>query len=180
MLRMDPPVFVNVSSRVLVGSGCRGLNFKLPKSKLDGISFTVPGVRVIVALVCFVPSASDVAVTVTVDLGGTAAGAAYTVAVPLAVVGWLSVPHVFEHAVVPCVMVQVTPLLLESLLTVGVNGVAFNAAVAPMGIVAVGGETETVMAGTTSRIEPCCVGLESELATRVTFRSLEGGLAGAV
>lgn len=89
-------------------------------------------------------------------------------------------PHASEHAVVPCVRFQATPLLLESLLTVGVNGVAFNAAVAPIGMVALGGETETVMAGTTSGIEPCCVGAESEVATMVTFRSLAGGADGAV
>jgi len=180
MFNPEGPVLVTVSGRVLVGCGRPGTNFRLPKTRLEGMSFTVPAVRVIVALACLVLSATDAAVIVTAELLGTVAGAAYTVAVPLAVMAWLMVPHAPEHVVVPCDRVQLTPLLVGSLLTVGVNGVAFSAAVAPMGIVALAGETETVMAGTTSGIEPCWAGSESEVATMVTFRSLAGGAEGAV
>jgi len=70
--------------------------------------------------------------------------------------------------------------LLESLLTVAVNGVALNCAAALTGIIALAGETETVMAGTVIVIEPCWLGSESEVATIVTDKSLAGGVAGAV
>jgi len=50
------------------------VTFTLPKSKLAGISLTVPAVRVMVAVADLVPSATDVAVMVT--LGFTVGGAA--------------------------------------------------------------------------------------------------------
>jgi hypothetical protein len=129
--------------------------FKLPKPKLAGISLTVPGESVMVALACLVPSAIDVAVMVTLGLVGTVLGAAYVVGVPLTVVALVIVPHAFVQALVSCVSVQLTPWLLESLLTVGVNGVLFNAAVAFTGMIPLVGEIETVMAGTVICIEPC-------------------------
>lgn len=85
MFNTEPPVFVIVSDRVFVGYGPPRI-FRPPKSKLEGISFTVPAVRVIVTPACLVLSATDVAVMVTVDLVGTAGGAANTVALPLAVI----------------------------------------------------------------------------------------------
>jgi hypothetical protein len=65
------------------------------------------------------------------------------------------VPQAFEHVLVSCVSVQVTPWLLESLLTVGVNGVLFSPTVAFTGMIALAGEIETVIAGTVICIEPC-------------------------
>ena len=143
---------------------------------------TVPAARVMVAVACLVPSVTDVAVMVTLALVGTVAGAAYTVAEPLAVVAGLTMPHAAEHRAVPCVSVQVTPWLLESFVTVAVNGVAFNAAVAFTGIMALLGEIETVIAKTVTVIcvEPCCLASESEVAVMVTGRSLAGGVDGAV
>ena len=98
---------------------------------------------------------------------------------PVVTIGVI-VPQAGEHAVVPCVSVQLTPWLLESKLTVAVNGVAFNCAVAFTGMIALGGETETVIAGTVIVIEPCWVVSESEVATIVTDKSLAGGVGGAV
>jgi hypothetical protein len=43
------------------------------------------------------------------------------VAAPLAVLVGKIVPHPAEHAVPPCVSIQVTPLLLGSFVTVAVN-----------------------------------------------------------
>lgn len=154
--------------------------FRLPKPKLAGISLTVPGESVKVVLACLVPSAIDVAVMVTLALVGTVLGAAYVVGVPLAVVALVIVPHAFEHVLVSCVSVQLTPWLLESLLTVGVNGVLFNAAVAFTGMIPLGGEIETVIAGTVICIEPCWLWSESEVATILTCTSLAGGVVGAV
>jgi len=180
MFSTELPVLVSVSDKVFVGCGLDWLIFRLPKSKLAGISLTVPGVSVMVALACLVPSDTDVAVMVTLALVGTVLGAAYVVGVPLGVVALVIVPHAFEHALVPCVSVQLTPWLLESKLTLAVNGVAFNCVVAFTGMIALGGETETVMAGTVIVIEPCWVASESEVATIVTDKSLAGGVGGAV
>ena len=93
----------------------------------------------------------------------------------------VTVPHTdAAHAVVPCIRLQLTPWLLESLLTVAVNGVAFNWAVAATGIIAVVGETDTVMAGTVIPIAPCWDVSETEVATIVRAKSLAGGVVGAV
>jgi len=66
---------------------------------LDGISLTVPAVTVMVDFAVLVPSATEVAVTVTVALVGTVLGAAYVVGVPLAVLAGVIVPQAGEHAV---------------------------------------------------------------------------------
>jgi hypothetical protein len=58
------------------------------------------------------------------------------------------VPQLGEHEVEFCVRAQLTPLLLGSLLTVAMNGVAFDCRVAFTGMSALVGETETVTAGT--------------------------------
>lgn len=182
MLSAEAPVFVSVSGKVAVGCGCLELIFKLPKFRAAGMSLTIPFTSVIVALADLVLSVADVAVIVTLAFAGTVAGAAYTVAVPLAVVAKVTVPHTSAVHTVPfCVSVQLTlTCALESLFTVGVNGVAFSAAVAPTGMIALAGDTATVMAGTVMLIEPVWVVSESEVATIMTFRSFAGGLAGAV
>jgi hypothetical protein len=64
------PVFVTVVIIVLVL-----LNFTGPKSRMFGISLTVPSEIVIVAPADFVASVAEVAVSVTVEPAGTVAGA---------------------------------------------------------------------------------------------------------
>lgn len=155
MLRAELPVLVSVSGRVLVGCGVVGVILRLPNFKSVGINLTVPAVRVMVGPTDLVPSATDVAVMITIAFVGTVLGAAYVVGVPLAVLAGVIVPHAGEQAVPPCVSVQLTPWLLESLLTVAVNGVAFNAAVAFTGIIALDGDTETTIANTVICTEPC-------------------------
>ena len=93
----------------------------------------------------------------------------------------VTVPHTAaEHAVVPCVRVQVAPWLLASLLTVAVNGVLFNAVVAFTGMSALAGEMEIVMASTVIAMAPVWAISETEVATIVTPKSLAGGVVGAV
>ena len=93
----------------------------------------------------------------------------------------VTAPHTDdEHGVELCVTVQVAPLLLESLLTVAVNGVPFSAVIAFTGMIALTGRTVTVIAGTVISIKPCWLGSESEVATISKTKSLAGGLAGAV
>jgi hypothetical protein len=108
MLSAEPPVFVSVTDKVFVG-WLELVSFNFPKSKLAGISFTVPVVRVIVALPCLLLSVTDVAVMVTLGFVGTVAGAAYVVAVPLLVFASVIVPHADEHALPPWVSDQLTP-----------------------------------------------------------------------
>lgn len=59
------PVFVRTIPKVLLL-----LNLTRPKSRLAGTSFTVPTVRVIVALAVLVISAAEVAMRVTVAFAG--------------------------------------------------------------------------------------------------------------
>jgi hypothetical protein len=66
-------------------------------------------------------SAADVATTVTLGFVGTVAAAVQVAGLPLAVVADAIVPQPGEQPVPPCVSVQVTPLLLGSLVTVAVN-----------------------------------------------------------
>ena len=183
----EPPAFMSVSVNVFVGCGEREFFFSPPKSSLAGISLTVPDVRVIWAVADLVGSSIDVAVTVTLGFAGFVAGAAYMAGVPLAVFAVI-VPHASVHA--PCVSVQLTPWLVESLLTVPFTGVMFNCAAALVGMNALEPETAqlvsvqirtvTVMAGTVSCIDPCWFGSESEVATILTDTSLAGGFLGAV
>jgi hypothetical protein len=77
-------------------------------------------VTVIVAEADFVPSATEVAVTVTVAGVGTAAGAVYVTPTPDALEVVESVPHVAPLQPVPETF-QVTPLLCESFATVAVR-----------------------------------------------------------
>ena len=76
------------------------------------------------------------------------------VAVPLGVLAGEIAPHTAaEQVIVPCVRVQLTPLLPGSLPTIAVNGVLFNTVVASTGISALVGETETVTARTVTVVE---------------------------
>jgi nitrous oxidase accessory protein NosD len=73
------------------------------------MSFTVPFVSVMAALVDFVVSATEVAFSVTAAFDGTVLGGVYAVGAPLAVVAGLTVPHAGEQAVPFCVKVQLNP-----------------------------------------------------------------------
>jgi len=88
------------------------------------------------------------------------------VAVPLAVLVGFTLPH----AAAEQEMLQVTPLLPASLVTVAVNW-----AVAVARTVALPGETETVMAGTVIVAELDLVESATEVALTVTVRVLAGG-----
>jgi hypothetical protein len=57
----------------------------------------------------FVESVTEVAVRITVGFPGTASGPVYVVESPLAVSVGVTVPHPGEHAVPPCVRLQITP-----------------------------------------------------------------------
>jgi hypothetical protein len=92
-------------------------------------------VTVTVADADFVPSVTDVAVSVTVAGLGTFAGALYVIAVPGALVVADNVPHPFAVAQDAA---QVTPFAALSLLTVAVKLCA-----ALVGTDAVGGDTAT-------------------------------------
>jgi len=72
-------------------------------------------------------------------------------------------------------MLQVTPLLLGSKLTVAVKD-----CVLPTCTVAGDGETRTVIAGTVTFAEPDFDVSVTEVAVTVTARSPAGGLAGAL
>jgi hypothetical protein len=83
----------------------------------------IPGaaaVTVIVAAAVFVPSATDVAVSVTFAGLGTAAGAVYVMAVPEALFAADKVPHVAALQPAP-ESAQVTPLFALSFATVAVT-----------------------------------------------------------
>ena len=88
-----------------------------------------------------------------------------------------TLPHV-EHGIPPCVRVQLAKVLLGSLLTVAVNGVALNCGLASTGMSAVVGETETVIAGMVMVAEVDANGSATEVAVMVTLMSLVsvGGL----
>jgi len=75
-------------------------------------------------------------------------------------------------------MVQLAEVLLGSLLTIAVNGVALNCELASTGMSALAGETETVIAGMAMVAEVDANGSATEVAVIVTVRSLVsvGGL----
>jgi len=93
------------------------------------------------------------------------------------VLGRETLPHV-EHGIPPCVRVQVAKVLLGSLLTIAVNGVALNCELESTGMSALVGETETVIAGIVMVAEVDANGSATEVAVIVTVRSLVsvGGL----
>ncbi len=72
-------------------------------------------------------------------------------------------------------MLQVTPLLLGSKLTVAVKD-----CVLPACTVARDGKTKTVIAATKTLAEPDFDASVTDVAVMVTVRSLAGGLAGAL
>ena len=88
-----------------------------------------------------------------------------------------TLPHV-EHGIPPCVRVQLAKVLLGSLLTIAVNGVALNCELASTGMSALVGETETVIAGMVMVAEVDANGSATEVAVMVTLMSLVsvGGL----
>ena len=87
----------------------------------DGMTLTATAaVTVIVATPVFVPSASEVAVSVTVAGPGVVAGAVYVIAAPEALELAERVPHVAPEQPVPD-NAQLTPLFCVSLVTVAVN-----------------------------------------------------------
>ena len=107
MVRLEPPVLVNCTERVLDGWVVVSF-FSVPKFRFAGMILTVPFVRVITAVVVLVVSATDVAVTLTLAFVGTLLGAANDAVAPLGV----RVPHAEVQAVaigLPWVRVQVTP-----------------------------------------------------------------------
>jgi hypothetical protein len=140
------------------------------------MSFTVPLVSVMVATEDFVASVTELAVKVTAEELGTVAGAVKVAGVALGVVEVLMVPHAGEHAVPFCVSTQFTPALLGSYVTV-----TMNCWVALMGIIPLGGETaDTRMAGTVMSADADWVASATEVAVRMTLKSLAGGVFGAV
>jgi hypothetical protein len=100
---------------------------------------------VIVAAADFVPSATDVAVSVTVEKVGTLAGAVYVIATPEALEAVESVPHVAPLHPAP-VRAQFTPLFCKSFCSVALKDCVPMLACT----VAVPGETFTTMAGATA------------------------------
>jgi len=113
---------------------------------------------------------------VTVAGVGTIAGAVYVVAVPLAVLAGEIVPHAGEQGVPLCVKVQVTPLLLGSFVTVGVNCcVALTFTVGFVGemLTLIGGAAVIVIVADANLV------VSTGVAVRVTV-GVPGTVAGAV
>jgi hypothetical protein len=105
--RSFPPVLVNCRESVLDGWVVESF-FRLPKSKCEGMILTVPFVSVTETVEVLLVSAIDVAVTLTLALVGTVAGAAYDAVVPLGV----SVPQAAAQGVgggLPWLKLQVAP-----------------------------------------------------------------------
>jgi len=116
-------------------------------------------------------SATEVAVMVTCKSLAGGGGAVYVVAAPLAVVAGEKLPQ----GVGAQDTVHATPLLLVSLPTVAINSaVPFASAVAADGV------TLIVTDGTVITAALDFVGSATEVAVRVTFKSLAGGLFGTV
>ena len=121
-------------------------------------------VMVIVAVADFVPSATDVAVSVTVEKVGTLAGAVYVIATPEALEAVESVPHVAPLHPAP-VRAQFTPLFCESFCNVALKDCVPMLACT----VAVPGETFTTIAGATAvptRLRVC--GLPGALSVMIS------------
>ncbi len=99
------------------------------------------------------------------------------VGVPLAVLVGATVPQLGEHAVPPCVRVQVTPALAGSFVTVAVNCcVVFTVTLAVVGAT----ETEIGGGGVTVTVaEANLVGSATEVAVTVTMAGV-GTVVGAV
>lgn len=99
----------------------------------------------------------------------------------------LIVPHPGEQATLFCVRLQVTPLFVESLVTVAVNccvAPASTLTATPMSVTGPAGLTETVIGGvaegTVMVAAMDLLASATEVAVRATFRSLAGAGVGAV
>jgi len=143
-----------------------------------GTTLTPTGaVTVIVAVPVLVPSATEVAVKVTVAGLGTLTGAVYVIAAPDALDGAESIPQVAPAHPAP-ESVQFTPLFCGSLVTVAVNALVPMPACTLVGV----GATITVIAGGAVTVMVAAldfVAPVTEVAVSVTVAGL-GTLAGAV
>jgi hypothetical protein len=108
-----------------------------------GATVTDIAVNVIAADADLVPSATEVAVSVTVELVGTVGGAVYTIATPDMLELGETVPHAVEHGAPDWPRTHATPLSLVSFCKAAVNDCV------PLGadILAVMGATLTAIAG---------------------------------
>jgi hypothetical protein len=97
------------------------------------------------------------------------------VGLPLAVLEGAIVPQVGEHAVPPCVSVQLIPACVKSLPTVAVNCWVRFTGNSPLP-----GVTEIVIAGTVTVWVFDAAVLNTEVAVMETNKSLTGGVVGAV
>ena len=143
-----------------------------------GATLTPTGaVTVIVAVPVLVPSATEVAVKVTVAGLGTLTGAAYVIATPDALDGAERFPQVTPEHPAP-ESVQFTPLFCASLLTVAVNALVPMPACTLVGV----GATKTVIAGGAVTVMVAALDFVvsvTEVAVSVTVAGL-GTLTGAV
>lgn len=105
MVSVELPVSVRVAAK-----GGDEPTRTFPKFRSAGTSFTLPAVIVIVAVTDFEVSVTEVAVSVTVELAGTEAGAVYVIGLPLAVVADDTSPQPVEQGVPFCKSVQATVL----------------------------------------------------------------------
>jgi hypothetical protein len=160
------------TSFVTIAVNCR-VPFTLTLAVVGETEIATP-LMVAVAVAEMAASATEVATMVTLALAGTPAGAVYVAALPLAVVAGAIVPQLGEQFAPPCVSVQLTPLLLASLLTVAVK-----ACVPCTGTVTLGGVTATVSAGTVIVAVAVLLPSVTEAAVIVTVRLLAGA-TGAV
>lgn len=174
-VQLTPPLFVS-----LVTVAVNGVPVVLPAAMLavGGTTFTeIGGVIVIVAALDLVASATEVAVSVIVNVVAAEDGAVYVMGVPETLEDVERVPQV----VVPVQVrpadesVHFTPALLESFVTVAVNRTPVGLLAA---IFAVPGATITVMAGVTVMVaELDLVESVTEVAVSLTVRvdAAEGG-----
>jgi len=124
------------------------------------------------------PSDTDVAVIVTINVAAAEAGAVYVMAVPDALDVAERVPQeAIVHAPPGIVRVQATPPLFPSLLTVAVNG---NVTGLPAVALATGGVTFTAIGGVTVIVAvPEAVVSDTDVAVSVTV-NVAAAEAGAV
>jgi len=173
--QLTPPSFAS-----LVTLAVNSVPVVLPAAMLavGGNTFTeIGGVIVIVAALDLVASATDVAASVTVNVAAAAVGAVYVMGVPETLEEAERVPQVVVPLQVRPVedSVHFTPALLESFVTVAVNGT-------PVGLLAaiftVEGATLTVMAGVTVIVAKLdLVESVTDVAVSLTVRvdAAEGG-----
>jgi hypothetical protein len=168
------PVFVNVT---LCSGGGQGLilPFNLhEKFNSAGINCTVPSVSVMVALLNFVGSVLETALTLTLGFGGNAVGPLNSEVSGVEVVSGFIVPHAGEQLAPFCVSVQFSPCA-GSLVTPAVND-GFPL----MGMIPLAGCTGSITtAGTVINALATASGFAADVAVTVTSTSLAGDV-GAV